>query len=153
MAYECDVKDLSAQPTLAIRTRTSVQELSRVLGEAYGAIAQYIGELGEQFAGPPYVAYYNEDMEDLDLEIGFPVTRELPGEGDIQASEIPAGKVATCLHTGPYSDVEPAYNALGHWIEENGYEPTGVAYEMYPNDPDETPTEELQTQIMFPVRS
>jgi effector-binding domain-containing protein len=37
-------------------------------------------------------------------------------------------------------------------MEENGYQPTGVAYEVYLNDPDETPPEELQTQIAFPLK-
>ena len=152
MSYKCEVKKQPAQTTLAVCTRTSVQELPQVLGQAYGAIAQYLGELGEQPAGPPFVAYHNEDMQDLDVEIGFPVARELPGRGDIQASEIPGGKVATCLHVGPYAEIEPAYTALSEWMRENGHEATGVAYEMYLNDPQQTPPEELQTQIMFPLK-
>lgn len=152
MSYQCDVKDQSSQPTLAIRTRASVDDMSRVLERAYGTIAQYVGELGGQFGGPPYVAYYNEDMDDLDIEIGFPVTRELPGRGEIEAAEIPGGRVATCIHVGPYGEIPPAYEALSHWVEENGYEPTGAAYEFYLNDPEETPSEQLMTQIMFPLK-
>jgi effector-binding domain-containing protein len=112
-----------------------------------------MAELGEQCAGPPYAAYYNEDMENLDVEIGCPVARELPGRGEIRAGEIPGGKVATCLHIGSYSDIGPAYVALSQWMEENDHAPAGAAYEFYLNDPDETPPEELQTQIMFPLRS
>jgi len=123
-----------------------------VLGQAYGAIAQYLGELGEQPAGPPFVIYHNDDMQDLDVEIGFPVARELPSKGDIQASEIPGGKVATCLYVGPYAEIEPAYAALSEWMRENGHEATGVAYEMYLNDPQQTPPAELQTQIVFPLK-
>lgn len=152
MSYKCKVKEQPTQATLAIRTRVSVQDLPQVLGKAYGAIAQYLGELGEQPAGPPFVAYYNMDMQALDVEIGFPVSRKLSGKGDIQASEIPGGKVATCLCTGPYSDVKPAYNALSQWMKENGYEATGVAYEMYLNDPGQTVPQELQTQIVFPLK-
>ncbi len=92
------------------------------------------------------------DTQDLELEIGFPVTRDLPGRGDIQAGELPGGKVATCLYTGPYSDMELAYTALSRWMEENGYEPTGVAYEMYLSDPEETPPDRHQTQIAFPLK-
>jgi len=70
----------------------TLETMAQVLGKAYGAIAQYLGELGEQPAGPPFVAYYNMDMQALDVEIGFPVSRKLSGKGDIQASEIPGGK-------------------------------------------------------------
>jgi effector-binding domain-containing protein len=122
------------------------------MGEAYGAIAQYLGELGACPAGPPFVAYYNEDMQDLDIEIGFPVAQELAARGDIQPGEIPGGKVATCLYTGPYSGIALAYEALSQWMNQNSYQPTGVAYEIYLSDPDETPPEELQTQIAFPLR-
>ena len=153
MSYPCELKEQPAQPTLALRTRASVEQLGRVLGEAHGAIDRHMGELEEPCAGPPYAAYYNEDMQDLDIEIGFPVARELPGRGQIQAGEIPGGQVATCLHTGSYSDIEPAYQALGRWMAENGYEPTDVAYEIYLNDPKEVPPEELQTQIVFPLQS
>jgi len=93
------------------------------------------------------------DMQDLDVEIGFPVSKSLPSKHDIKASEIPGGQVATCLHTGPYSKIEPAYNALSQWMKENGYEATGVAYEMYLDDPAETPPQELKTQILFPLQT
>jgi effector-binding domain-containing protein len=153
MSYNCEVKEQLTQATLSIRTRTPVQDLAQILGKAYGAIAQYLGELGEQPAGPPFAAYYNMDMQDLDVEAGFPVSRRLSGKGDIKASEIPGGKVATCLYTGPYSEIEPAYTALSQWITDNGYEATGVVYEMYLNDPTQTPPQELKTQIVFTLRS
>jgi len=152
MSYQCELKEWSAQPTLTIRTRTAVQDLPQVLGEAYQAIEEYLGELKEQPAGPPFTAYYNMDMQNLDVEIGFPVPRELSGRGAIQAGHLPEGKIATSLYTGPYSDMEPAYAALSEWIEEHGYEPTGVAYEFYLTDPDEAPPEEWQTQIAFPLK-
>ena len=152
MSHACEVTERPAQPALSIRTRTPVQDLPQALGQAFGSIAQYLGQSGQQPVGPAFTAYYNMDMQDLDVEIGFPVSGTLPGAGEIQPSEIPGGKAATCLHVGPYSEVGPAYNALTQWIEENGYEATGVAYEMYLNDPSDTPPEELKTQIVFPLK-
>ncbi|MFO7742988.1 MAG: GyrI-like domain-containing protein [Anaerolineae bacterium] len=152
MSYQCELKEWSAQPTLAIRTRAAVQDLPRVFGEVYGAIGRYLGELEEPPGGPPFAAYHNMDMQDLDVESGFPVTRELAGRDDIQPGQLPEGKVATCRYIGPYSDMEPAYDALFQWMEENGYEPTGVAYEMYLSDPQETPPDRHQTQIAFPLK-
>ena len=153
MSYKCEVREQVPQPTLSIRIRTQVQDLPQVLEKGYGTIAQYLGELQEEPAGPPFAIYYNEDMQDLDIEFGFPVSRRFAGKNEIQASETPGGKVATCLHTGPYSELEPAYNALSQWIKDKGYEVTGVAYEMYLNDPDQTPPQELQTQIAFLLKT
>jgi effector-binding domain-containing protein len=153
MAQQCELKERTKQPTLTIRTTTSVQHLSDVLGKAYGEIFQYLGSMGEAPTGPPFVVYYNMDMENLDIGIGFPVAKELPDEGKIQAEEIPAGKYASCLYTGPYDDIGDAYDALTAWVEENDYEATGLAYEFYLNDPSETPPEELQTHILFPLKA
>jgi len=152
MTYQCELKDQPAQPTLVIRTRTPVQDLPQLMGETYGTIAQYLRELDECPAGPPFAVYHNMDMQDLDIEIGFPVARELQGQGTIQSSELPAGDVATCLYTGPYQDIGQPYEALSQWITDRGREPTGVSYEFYLNDPQETPPEQLQTQIVFPLK-
>jgi effector-binding domain-containing protein len=103
MSYPCEVKEQPVQKTLSIRTRAAVQDLPRVLEAGYGAIAQYLGELAEQASGPPFAAYYNIDMDNLDVEFGFPVVRTLPGRADIKAGEIPGGRIATCLYTGPYA--------------------------------------------------
>jgi hypothetical protein len=66
MSFPCEVKEQAAQPTLFIRRRTPVQGLSKVLGEVYGVIGQYLDELKEKPAGPPFVAYHNMDMQNLD---------------------------------------------------------------------------------------
>ena len=152
MSYKCEIKEQPTQPTLTIRKKTSIKDISQVLGKAFGEIIIHIMGLGEQPSGPPFVAYYNMDMQNLDIEIGFPVSKKLSGKGDIKSNEIPGGKFATCLHIGPYDKVEAAYSALTDWIKNNGYESTGVAYEIYVNDPRETPPQELETQIMFPLK-
>jgi effector-binding domain-containing protein len=149
MTYKCELVDQPAQPTLSIRTTTSLKELPQELGRAYGAIGQYMAQLGEQPAGAPYAAYFTFSMENMDIEIGFPVGGSLPGNGEIQAGEIPAGKIARCFYTGPYKKIEPAYNALTAYVEEQGHKTTGVAYEFYLNDPAEVAPEDLLTQIVF----
>jgi effector-binding domain-containing protein len=152
MTYKCELVDQTPQPTLSIRTTTSIKELPQELGKAYGAIGQYMGELGEQPAGAPYAAYFTFSMESMDIEIGFPVGGSLPGKGEIQSGDIPAGKVAQTIYTGPYNKIEPAYNALTAFVEQQGYEATGVAYEFYLNDPGEVAPEELLTQIVFRLK-
>ena len=152
MPYSCAIVEQSAEPVLSVRTRTPLKDLPQALQRAYGGIIQYLGELDEAPAGPPFVAYYNMNMDDLDVEIGFPVARELPGRGDVEASEIPAGKYATTDYTGPYKGIGSAYDALAQWMQQNDYEPTGVAYELYLNDPQTVAPGELETRILMPLR-
>ena len=152
MAYQCEVKEQTSQPTLAVRTRTSVAKLPEVMGQTYGTIAQYLGSLGEQPAGPPFAAYHNMDMSNLDVEIGFPVTTAAEGSGRVKAGKLPGGKAAVILHVGPYEKIEEAYNRLTAFVKEKELEPESFCYEFYLNDPAETPPEELKTEIYFPVK-
>lgn len=149
---ECKIEMRAAQPTLFIRAQIPVSELPHLLGRSYGAIGAYLGERGVEPSGPPFVAYHNMDMENLDVSAGFTAAQPLPGYGEIQAGEIAAGKYATCLYTGPYSGLSEPYAALNSFIQEQGLEPSGLVYEFYLNDPNETPPEALSTLITFELK-
>lgn len=140
------------QPVLAIRTRTTIEKLPSIIGEKYMKIMAYLNELEEQPAFAQYTAYYNLDMQDLDVEMGFPVTKSLPGKDEIAAGEIPAGRVVEALYKGPYSQMEAAYNEIFKWLAENSLEQTGLYYEYYFNSPNEVPESELLTKIVIPVK-
>lgn len=152
MFTKCEAVHQPAQPVLSIRSRTSIQSLPQLIGEACNRIFGYLGELNENPAGDLFTAYYNLDMENLDVEIGFPVARLLAGKEEIQSRMIPEGRVATCLYTGPYEKMEPAYAAITEWIKANGYEATGIVYEYYLNGPGDTTPEGYQTRIVFPLK-
>ncbi len=151
-SYQCQLIEEPAQPALTIRTQVAGQNMSQIIGQAYGAITQYAGELGASPVGAPFVAYHNMDMQNMDIEIGFPFAQTLEGKGDIQASEIPGGKSAACLHIGPYDQIEKAYVELHQWMLMNDYEATGVSYEFYLNDPQTTPPDMLETQLVRPLK-
>jgi len=68
MDYKIEMKEEAAQPVLAVRFRSSVTELPAQLGRIYGSIINYIQGSGGTTPLIPYVAYFNMDMQDLDLE-------------------------------------------------------------------------------------
>ena len=65
------------QPALFIRTKTKVENLPALIGESYGKMEAYLKEIGEYLSEAPYVAYFNMDMQNLDVEIGFPESEML----------------------------------------------------------------------------
>lgn len=152
MAYQCEIVERTVQPALSVRRTVPVEELPQVFGEAFGQIAQYLQECGEPPAGPPFTAYFNMDMQALEIEIGMPVSHALPGRGEIQSVQMPSGKFGACMHVGPYPEIGAAYEALTAYVEGQGLQPSGVSYEIYLNSPVDTPPQELQTQILFPLR-
>lgn len=141
-----------AQPTLYIRTTTSVDKLPDAIGKALMAIAPYIGRMGGHHADAPFISYRSMEMPNLDVEIGFPIAAPLPGEGDITAGSIPAGSKAVGMHKGPYQNVAATYGAMAAWMREKGVEPTGLVYEHYYNSPMEVAESELLTKLVFLLR-
>ncbi len=149
MSYLFQIVETEKQPVLSVQTTTSVEKMPNLIGPVYHSIVNYIIESGEEPVGPAFIAYYNMDMENLNIEIGFPISKEIEGKGDISLRYIPAGKKATGFHKGPYNEIGPLYDRLASWISEKGYEPTGVVYEYYYNSPQEIPESELLTKVEF----
>jgi effector-binding domain-containing protein len=152
MSYEFKVFELPDQPTLVMRSTMPVGKLPEFFGKAYGGIMAYLTEMSDYPAGMPFAAYYNLDMNAMDVEAGFPVTHKILGKDEIQSGMIPGGKFLSTLHIDSYDSLKTAYDALAQWARDNGYEPTGVAYEYYLNDPSSDPSIKPETEIRFPVK-
>jgi effector-binding domain-containing protein len=152
MKYKIRVFDLPEQPTLCMRTVTPVENLPEFFGKAFGGVMAHLTKIGEYPSGLPFGAYLNLDMTALEVEAGFPVARDLEGSGEILAGTIPAGKFVSTIHKGAYDSVKFAYDALIAWAKENGYEPSGVAYEYYLNDPGESSAIVPETEVRFLIK-
>ena len=113
----------------------------------------YLQRQGLEMSGYPFVLYHNSDMEALDAEAGFSVDRVVPGEGRVQPGTIPGGKVLSAIHTGPYTTLEKTYSPVMAHIEKKGLKVTDWMYELYLNSPEDTPENQLQTEICFPLES
>ena len=139
------------QPIVSIRARAGEDDLSGVIDDCYAEIAAYLDELGELVCDAPFVAYHNQNMMDLDLEVGFPVSRTLPERGGIKAGSIPAGRMIFSIFRGPYHGIGALYEEMSEWMEDNDLEPLGVAYEYYYNGREYSEDDHL-TKVLMPVR-
>ena len=148
-AYQ--IEEVSPQSILSARVRGKVEEIPQLLGRIYGEIVGYLGELGETPAGPPFVVYYNEDMQDLDMEVGFPVAKPFPGRGQLQPGTLAGGRSLVATHQGSYQEVEKTYQLLKMAIDKEKLVPQGQVVEYYLNDPAVTPENQLLTRIVFPL--
>lgn len=141
------------QFTLHVRLKTSVGGLNEAFDKNFALIESYLSEIGEQPAAAPYAAYYNHDMQDLDVEMGFPVAKALPGRDEIKAGIIPAFEQAVCgIHKGSYNSLDETYGQLYQYIADNNFEISGAHYDFYISNPDNTSENELITRIAIPVK-
>jgi effector-binding domain-containing protein len=147
----CQLEQQRAIPTLAVRFRAPATALPQEFPRAYGRVMTAMQELGLAPAGPPYALYRNMDMSNVDVEAGFPVQHSVAGKGEVLGCELPAGRVATCMHVGSYESIEATYTRLMGWIREQHLVVAGPMYECYLNSPVDTPAEALETKVVIPV--
>lgn len=150
MEYKIQLVKAEAQPVAYIRTRCAQADLPKVIGGSYGKIMQHLGKMRVQPACAPYAAYHNLDMEDLDVEMGFPIPEEVAPGGDVLFRVMPAGSQIETVYKGPYSGMMEAYSQMQAWMDKNGYEVAGPVFEYYLTPP-EVPESEHLTKIVFPV--
>jgi effector-binding domain-containing protein len=148
-----EVKEIEAVKALTIRTTTPSGDVSATLGELYPKLMSCIIDNEVEMTGPPFAKYHSWDPEgDTELEAGIPVDTEVECEEDIEFVELPACKVVTALHTGPYESLGPVYEAIQKYINEKGLKINGAVWEVYLTDPNAEPDpNKYQTQIYFPV--
>jgi effector-binding domain-containing protein len=154
MERKVELKEIPAQPVLGMRFETSMEKIGEAIGNAFQQIFPYMGEAGVFPAGPPFALFYYEvefDPEHIDVEVCMPVNRLVEGKGEVIGREVAGGSMVSTMHIGSYSEVEPAYEAIEAWIEENGYSHAGPAREVYLNDPGQVEVKDLQTEILMPV--
>ena len=151
--YDIHAESRNAQVTAVARATLTVPEIGPWLRKNYGAIAGLLAGRQAGPAGPPFARYHMLGEGRFEVEAGFPATRRIEGNGDVQPSELPGGQVAVTIHTGPYVQMAPAYQALASWVSQHGGELTGDPWETYFSDPSTEPDPATRrTQIVQPYR-
>lgn len=151
--YDVHAEVRNAQVTAVARATLTVAEIGPWLGKAYAAVAGVLADQQAGPAGPPFARHHMSGEGRFEVEAGFPATRPIQGNGDVQPSELPGGQVAVTIHTGPYDAMRPAYQALVSWVAEHGGELAGDPWEVYFSDPSTEPDPATwRTQIVQPYR-
>ncbi len=153
MFDEITVIEQPLQHVLAIRQKTNCENLSELIQKSYDDIITYMTSIGVQPSGVPYISFSLEcDMNDFELETGFPVAEAHDGSGSVIAAEIPESKAVVLMYKGPYQGLEHEYPKLMRWIVDNQAAPSGKYYEFYLNSPHEVPEAELITRMQIPLK-
>ena len=139
---------------LAIRSKIRMEEISARLGEYYGEMMALIRQSGDEVAGMPFTRYYSMVIDGMvDMEACIPVNRDYKTSGRIQFRKQPSFRALTAKHFGPYSSLPTTYNAMMAYMNEKGTIPTGIAMEIYSNDPASVKDPmKLETLVVYPVK-
>jgi effector-binding domain-containing protein len=145
-AVAVEVSETGARPAAVVRGHVAVAELPAFLGGAFDAVLRALADQHLTPAGPPF-ARYRVTGDEFDVEAGFPATGAVSAAGEVVPTELPGGTTATALHRGSYDTLGVTYDAVGTWLSEHGYEPSGAPWESYLDGPD---VPEPRTLVSFP---
>jgi effector-binding domain-containing protein len=129
MHYQIEVKHSEPTVTAVIRSRVRHQELSKFVPTACGEVWSFVRSAGLRNPGR-HVALYLGDGEGS-VEVGAEVGERFAGNDRVQCSQLPAGRVATAAHFGPYPGLGEAHAAIREWCAQNGYRLSTVSWEIY----------------------
>jgi effector-binding domain-containing protein len=79
------------------------------------------------------VMLYKSDLPDI--EVGVEVTESFDPVGEVVASTLPGGLVATATHRGPIAEIAETHKAVRVWSKAKGHRLAGPRWEIY-GDPD-----------------
>lgn len=92
-----------------------------------------IGSGGDHPVGPA-IAYYEQRSEgdgSVVVHAAMPVSAESDASQDFSIVDLPAvAQAATVVHRGSMDAVMEPWQALGRWVDENGYRSAGPAREV-----------------------
>jgi effector-binding domain-containing protein len=129
MSYQIQVETRAGVQHLAVlRLRARAQDLSTVVPEACGKVWSVVRANKIAGAGR-HVALYRDGQ--VNLEVGVELDAPFAGAGDVVASQLPRGEVATTVHFGPYPGLSAAHAAIRDWCARHNRAPIGPNWEIY----------------------
>lgn len=149
------LKSIDAQHVLSIRETISTPVyVGTLLSEGFLAL----GQQGIQPIAAPQTIYHDEEFNPtkLDVEVIIPVPDSVKHDVVLSDSrkfvvrDLPAiASAASVIHIGAYSGLSDTYQALGKWVEANGYRLAGSARDIYlkPASKDSDPVVEIQWPV------
>ena len=148
--FEISLQEKTAQPVIFIRTKIQIDMLPNLLEETTLKIMRYLKENGVKASDVLYTRYHDGQLNnELDVEIGMPVSKEVQGIGDLKGSVIPTGKYVVATYKGDPDELENTYRGILKWIDEADLKPTGAYFEYYYGE--ENDSEEFRAKIVVPV--
>lgn len=109
-----------AQPYVAIAVSIKHDKWD-MLDAVIIELTDWLSLNGVKVAGPLFYRYWTlENLETLNIEVGYPVTTKVQGTGRIINGTIPKGTFATLVNCGPPGSISSSLNSIQCWADEQG---------------------------------
>ena len=154
------VVEREAVPSVALRASGEMRKLPEFAPPLFGSLHEWTSAHGiEPVAHFFRYRRFGEDGS-VELDVGNTLRAPVEASGDVISDEIPAGRYATAIYTGPYDRLYDAFLMLNGWLRGRGLEPAalenregsqaGCQLEIYRISPaNEADPEKWQTDLMI----
>ncbi len=153
--YDVILKKVAPLKVAQVRGVTpSMEQIGPTLDRLFDQVIAYIGQHGAIAVGPGITLYYDAEFRDRDINVGacMPFEGSLNDGEQVKVETLPAVEtMASAIHSGSFSTLHQAYNAILKWIEANGYSICGPTRELnleYERGGDQA---KFVTEVQFPV--
>ena len=154
---EPEIKEVPQIRVLSKRETGSYEvTIGKLIGELFGFIESRSNPRNNlKMTGPCMFICHDEEYRETgaNIEVAIPVSGSISTDDvNVDLVTLPAVKIVSAIHKGPYNEVGIAYTRLFEFMQENNMEPAGPSRALYINDPGEVSEDELMTEVQIPAK-
>ncbi len=134
--YVFAIRAYEPRKTAAIRVKTTMDKVTPKVTQLLNETAEYLQSQGIAPAGHGFGIYYEVGTHGflVDVEVGYPVDLEIPGNDRVHPGSLPGGKAVVVAYKGPHAKIGVAHQAAQTWMSERDIEFIDVARESFLTD-------------------
>jgi effector-binding domain-containing protein len=144
------VETVAPRRIAAVRRRVTIGEVGQAWKPALDLVWPFLNARpGLRTDGHNVFIYYHPAKRSAPMQVDFgvEVAQNFDAEGEIVASETPAGEAATAVHVGPYHRMRETHDAIHAYCSQHGRHIAGTSWEVY-GDWSDNPAQ-LKTTIYY----
>ena len=151
------ISDFPGCTYIGLKQHTTQSGMQNDMGNDFQKVSEVANKNPENILGAPFSIYHKFDpvKDKVSYTVGIPV-KEIPSDlpSDIISGSIPATKIHTLRHIGPYAHLGNAWSTMMMVVRNKEIKPVrGIhPFETYENMPGEVPEDQLITDIHFAVK-
>lgn len=148
---QVSIETVSPRPVAAVRRRMPQAQIALKFAEPLDKVWAFVrAEEGLVDGGRNIFIYTHPTTacaDGMDIDFGVEVTRDFSGAGEVRCVHLPAGRVASSLHVGPYARLFETHARVERWCAEHGHAVADRSWEIYGHWTDD-PTK-LETHVCY----
>jgi effector-binding domain-containing protein len=128
------------------------EDITELMAASFGTVARYLTRVGVPITGPAVGYYTKQEDGRFRVSAGFVVDDAFEGDGTVELTRLPTGRVVSTVHIGPYERLTETYDALQDYAARHHLVlDQGSMWEEYLSAPDVDP-DQVHTRVTWPVR-